>query len=222
MRRLFLILSFLFLSLFGLFTFIVRKHVLDKFDFDTTVRLQNHTPHSLDTVYSLLSLMGSAEVMTLLLVVTLIHYKWRMIPIGIAYIVGLGIELFGKVYLPHPGPPFLFFRYDLGFSFPSSYVHTAHSYPSGHAFRTTFVAFIWLVAFFGVTRRRTARSFFLLLVILGVTVMMLSRVVLGEHWTTDVIGGAFLGLGLGCVSGIFGKRKKHYGETVSKKGGNST
>ena len=52
------------------------------------------------------------------------------------------VEILGKSFLHHPPPPFMFFRYDLGFQFPTSYVQTGNSYPSGHAMRMVFLLIV--------------------------------------------------------------------------------
>ena len=55
--------SVIFFVLFILFTYIVRQDYLNQFDFNTTVRLQNHIPKKYDDYLSSLSLIGSFEIL---------------------------------------------------------------------------------------------------------------------------------------------------------------
>src|SRR5436305_723755 len=113
----------LFFILFVIFTLIVKKHSLDHFDFNTTVRLQNHIPRRFDGLFSLLSLIGSVEVLGVVLIIFLIiRKKLQGIILLALFAGGHLVEIVGKAFLHHPGPPFLFFRYNLGLLFPSAYV----------------------------------------------------------------------------------------------------
>ena len=145
MKKIFLIvIAFLFFILFIIFTFVVKKELLSNFDFDTTVRLQNHIPLQYDSFLSFFSLVGSFEILAgLLFFIALFRRKILsfliFIPLAGAHIV----ELIGKSLMNHPGPPFLFFRYNLDFLFPSSYVQPGSSYPSGHSLRIIFVSVVF-------------------------------------------------------------------------------
>jgi len=68
------------------------------------------------------------------------------------------------------------------------------SYPSGHAAIATAVAAALVIAAARARRPLVRRPLLALLVALP-PVVGLSRIALGVHWATDVVGGALLGLG---------------------------
>lgn len=70
----------------------------------------------------------------------------------------------------------------------------SYSFPSGHVmFYTGFFGFVWYLIF-SLLRKSWIRS--LLLTVFGILIGLigLSRVYLGEHWTSDVVGGYLLGI----------------------------
>ncbi len=201
-------LSVLFLGIFLIFSVLVISGIFSQTDQSITVSLQNHLTKAFDTPLSLLSLIGTFEVTSLFLLVILFILKLRRSLIVLfIFGLGMGVELLGKIFLYHPGPPKAFFRYNLDIIFPSAYVQTGHSFPSGHSFRTTFLALLISYLVFQ-SKKLSLKSKKLLTIVcfLFLFLMLISRVTLGEHWTTDVIGGLFLGLGLGYLS-IFALKK---------------
>ena len=136
---LFFIGGFLFL-LFVLFSYLVDKDLFYSFDFDITVKLQDKIPRRFDNFFSSFSIIGSFEVVSVFLVGFLI-IKRKILGIFVPVFYGIlhVLEIFGKVVVEHPGPPFMFFRNDIDFAFPSSHVATGYSYPSGHSARTAFI-----------------------------------------------------------------------------------
>src|SRR3989344_4902212 len=193
-KKLFSIGVLVFLS-FVFFSYLVHRDLFAQLDFDNTVKLQDRISRRLDTPFSTLSLLGSFEILSLLLLfLVVIRKKISGIFVFVPYITAIFIELYGKIFVIHPGPPYLFFRNDIPFNFPSSYIQPGSSYPSGHSTRTLFISVV-LIFMIGNSKRLSSfqKAIFISLVLLFDIAILVSRVYLGEHWTSDVVGGALLG-----------------------------
>lgn len=206
MKKIYPWLSFVLFAVFVYFSYLVAKETFTQFDFDTTVKIQDKIPRGWDTPFSILSLIGTLEVTGLIWLAILIFAfikRWWKTFFALGFLLPFSqvLELYGKLFLLHPSPPFMFFRGTLPFNFPSGYVHTDYSYPSGHATRT---AFLIVVLIFLVNRYLHGTTKFLANSVLTVFLffMLISRVYLGEHWATDVIGGTLLGVSFGILAVI--------------------
>ncbi len=210
-KKLLFLLSFGLFAAFVFFSYLVSKEKFVQLDFDLTVKLQDHLSRRFDLPFSLLSLLGSAEVTGIIwagfLLYSLLRRYWLAAAALFTFWGGLFLEIFGKLFVYHPGPPFLFYRGVIDFNFPSSYAHTNYSYPSGHLTRTSFLVSALVVYLllkapkkFGILPQLGALGF--------LVAMMVSRVYLGEHWTTDVIGGTLLGTSLGIFTAMTVPLKK--------------
>lgn len=200
--------SLFFLFCFFLFSIIVKKHILTQFDFNMSVYVQDDTPVKLDKVFQYFSSLASVEGMSILLIIILFFRRQiiRGIIIFCIFLASHVVELFGKIFINHPPPPFMFYKHldATNFGFDKYYVQTGNSYPSGHSFRTVFVAIIFTYTVLQVKKFSPFIKIILTLGAIGlICVVGISRVALGEHWTSDIIGGGLFGLASGIFSLIF-------------------
>ncbi|MBP9719543.1 MAG: phosphatase PAP2 family protein [Candidatus Levybacteria bacterium] len=203
----FLVGGFLFLS-FIIFSYFVNKDVFTHIDFDTTVRLQDKIPRRVDTMFSFFSEVGSFEVsfVVLFLLIGVLVWKKKLIAAFLVFtFFGFFhlIELFGKRFVDHFPPPQFMLRTEDQVAFPQFHIREENSYPSGHSGRAAF--FTALIAFMVLYSKKlsmTQKVIILSILAIYTLTMFVSRIYLGEHWMTDVVGGAILGIAFAFLAAI--------------------
>jgi len=101
------------------------------------------------------------------------------------------VEVALKLTISQAPVPAVFHR---SVPYPAFHLVLPGSYPSGHAMRIAFACFFAIAASY---RRPMAVS----LLVCAALVLGMSRVYLGEHWLSDVVGGLVLGSATGLVAG---------------------
>lgn len=209
-KKLLFLLAILLFFAFIYFSYLVAKETFVQIDFDLTVKFQDKISRRFDLLFSYFSILGSAEITgiiwTVIFFLMVIKRFWVTAASLFLLPLALAIEIYGKLFVHHPAPPFLFYRGVLDVKFPLQFTHTDYSYPSGHETRTAFLV-VFLMCFFFFRKNTFFQSIAQPLLLGILAIMTISRIYLGEHWTTDVIGGFLIGASFGLFSGITTPKK---------------
>jgi membrane-associated phospholipid phosphatase len=184
-------------TLYVLLAIVVNTRALASPDLDITLCLQNVLPRSLDLPASIPSLLGSAEVTIPIFVILVIlskpAHRTRLVAL---FLLATLLEVLGKTMIDQPGPPILLHRYVFDITTPTGEFDTPYSFPSGHSLRAAFLIVLGIALIAQSTRRAAAKITATALLLAAGAAMLVSRVYIGDHWTSDVVGGALLGAGL--------------------------
>jgi len=162
--------------------------------------VQGYAARPLDIALSLISLLGNVEVDAVLaLLVGMVRVRsgnGHVAPaLCILLVAGTVAEFASKQVLPHPAVPRAFRRAGLN---PTHHLFpTRYGFPSGHAFRTLFLAgALWPAL-------KRGRLLWGVPVVAATAGVQVGLVYLGDHWTSEVIAGDLLaGICLGLLEAL--------------------
>lgn len=185
-----LLIAFLMLTLF------VVKNVTRPFDLAVTQMVHQFISFQLDYGLSFFTLLGSIEFSCFAVLVMCWYlyrkYNWSGAFLYLFFFVAFSCgEFILKNFITYTGPGPEFDRNPFHWGVVA--VSAPYSFPSGHTFRGAFLLGVWYQRL----RQREAIPFWSLLIqkiliVLFILAIGYSRIYLGHHWLSDVLGGYLL------------------------------
>lgn len=180
------------LLLFVILGYVVKFHSGQLKGIDSLLQttLRGNLPHALTVFFSsLTSLINTPVIVTwvALLLGIFLYKKWwseAILLAGNLALTGILVALLKNVY-QRPRPTIQHLVEEGGFSFPS-----------GHALASTLVVGALVIIVSQRVKNRHLRHLLQVLLMVFILTIMTSRVYLGVHYPTDVLGSLFLGLGM--------------------------
>ena len=180
------------LLLFVILGYVVKFHSGQLKGIDSLLQttLRGNLPHALTMFFSsLTSLINTPVIVTwvAVLVGLFLYKKWwseAILLAGNLALTGILVALLKNVY-QRPRPTIQHLVEEGGFSFPS-----------GHALASTLVVGALVIIVSQRVKNRHLRHLLQVLLMVFILTIMTSRVYLGVHYPTDVLGSLFLGLGM--------------------------
>ncbi|EUB22023.1 PAP2 family protein [Streptococcus sp. AS20] len=180
------------LLLFVILGYVVKFHPNYLKDFDSLIQitLRGDLPHTLTFFFSsVTSLINTPVIMTWVAVLAgfFLYKKWwseAILLIGNLALTGILVAFLKNIY-QHSRPAIQHLVEEGGFSFPS-----------GHALASTLIFGTLLIIVSQRIKSVQTKRILQSLMIVMIFIIMTSRVYLGVHYPTDVLGSFLLGLGI--------------------------
>lgn len=181
--------------------FAATVKVQDKIDKSVHLRLAALVDNTMEGATFFASPLFSTIVVLLLTIFCFRKFGIRSLIIPLLFLLLTGGEVFGKSVVHHPSPPFSMIKHTTSV-FPANYINEQFSYPSGHAARAVFIScLIYLLLTMNyLLGDKTKKISVLVGLFIYVLLVGVSRIYLGHHWLSDVMGGGLLGSGLGLLT----------------------
>ena len=187
---LFLVVLLIITAAFGVLTFLVRTTPSFPVDLEITRGIQSINIPGFSGLMVAVSWLGfspQSEIITGLIILLILGFglQWEALMALFAALLSVGLNVLVKDLIQRPRPG-------------ATLVHVLamlkdFSFPSGHVmFYTGFYGFIIFLAF---TLLKPSLKRTLLLIVFGLLVLLIgvSRIYVGEHWASDVVGAYLLG-----------------------------
>ena len=178
---------FLLIALILVFSFIMRSSLHDKiivFDLKVFEILSKHINNILTNIFKVFTFLGDYYIPIAILVCILIFIKnkWYFILQTACYSIAGIITYFSKLLAARPRPM------DAMIKMPTTY-----SFPSGHTL-TSIVFYVMLMYILTFKMDKNKRHVLMIIMLFFASFIALSRIYLGVHYFSDVLGGAIIAI----------------------------
>lgn len=193
MRKVFIFRNFLMVITlaFAILTFLAKQYRYFNFDLTITLFIQQFNFIWFDQLMKLLTFTGNIETLTILVFLLVIYLFFKGRKLDSMFLVfsvlgGVSLGYLFKLLIarPRPNPELI---HQLGTFLK------ADSFPSGHVMATvSLYGFLLFIAFTQI-KNNTVKQIIMGICIANIFLMGVSRIYLGAHWFSDVLGAYLLG-----------------------------